>query len=111
MKLKFVLLTAALMTASTQNALADRIDGTWCSPDGKSVSIDGRNVVTSRGNAVDANYNRHHIDYIIPAGEPDEGGVFRADQLNDNQISVVLIGAGGGSKSNPEIWTPCKPVS
>jgi hypothetical protein len=111
MKLKFVLLTAALITASTQNALADRIDGTWCSPDGKSVSIDGCNVVTSRGNAVDANYNRHHIDYIVPAGEPDEGSLFRADQLNDNQISVVLISADGGSKGNPEIWTPCKPVS
>lgn len=111
MKLKFTILTAALICASTQAALADRIDGTWCSPEGKSVSIDGPSVVTSHGNAVDANYNRHHIDYIIPAGEPDEGGIFRADQLNDNQIQVVLIEATGEPKHNAEIWTPCKPIS
>jgi hypothetical protein len=111
MKLKSALLAAALICASTQAALADRIDGTWCSPEGRSVSIDGPNVVTSRGNAVNANYNRHHIDYAIPAGEPDEGGTFRADQLNDNQIQVVLIGASGEPKGDAEIWTPCKPVS
>lgn len=111
MRLKFGLLTAALICASTQTALADRIDGTWCSTDGKSVSVDGPRVVTSRGNEVEANYNRHHIDYVIPAGEPDEGSIFRADQLNDNQIQVILIDAGGKPKGDVEIWTPCKPVS
>jgi hypothetical protein len=111
MKAKLGILTAVVLFTSTQAALADRIDGTWCSPDGKSVSVDGPNVVTSRGNAIFANYNRHHIDYIIPAGEPDEGSQFRADQLNDNQIRVVLIGAGGEPKGEVEIWTPCKPVS
>ena len=111
MRLKFALLTAALICVSTQAALADRIDGTWCSTDGKSVSVDGPRVVTSRGNAVNANYDRHHIDYVIPAGEPDEGGIFQADQLNDNQIRVILIGADGKPKSEAEIWTPCKPVS
>jgi hypothetical protein len=111
MKLKLVLVTAAFISASKQAAVADRIDGTWCSPEGKSVSIVGPNVVTSRGTAVDANYNRHHIDYAIPAGEPDEGGTFRADQLNDNQIRVVLTGADGEPKGEAQIWTPCKPVS
>ncbi|MBX2805063.1 MAG: hypothetical protein KTR19_03730 [Hyphomicrobiales bacterium] len=75
------------------------------------MTINGRNVVTSRGTAVDANYDRHHIDFIVPAGEPDEGGQFRADQLNDNQIRVILIEANGKQKGEPEIWTPCKPVS
>ncbi|HKJ62034.1 MAG TPA: hypothetical protein VKA94_08565 [Hyphomicrobiales bacterium] len=111
MKLRFVILAAIMTCASTQAALADRIDGTWCSPDGKSVSVDGPRVTTSHGNAVDANYNRHHIDYTIPAGEPDEGDQFRADQLNDNQIMVVLFGAGGEPKGEAEIWTQCKPVS
>lgn len=100
---------AALML-STNAALADQINGIWCSPNGKSVSIDGPNVTTSSGNAVDANYNRHHIDYEIPSGELDAGSRFRADQLNDNQIQVVIVAAGGAA-GEPEIWTPCRPVS
>ncbi len=111
MRVMHAILAAPILLLSTQAALADRIDGNWCSAEGKSISVDGPRVTTARGTPVDANYNRHHVDYIIPTGEPDEGNHFQADQLNDDQIRVVIVRLPGGDAKPAEIWTPCKPVS
>ena len=109
--MKLILLALGMLTLSATAVLADQIDGNWCSPDGKSVSIDGPRVTTIGGASVTANYNRHHIDYVIPAGEPNEGASFQADQLNHNEIRVVIVGPSSGQIGEIEIWRPCKPIS
>jgi hypothetical protein len=111
MYLKHALLVISMLTLSANTVLADQIDGNWCSRDGRSISIDGPDVTTSRGIAVKAAYNRHHINFVIPSGEPNEGGSFQADQLNDNEIRVIIVRQSGGPVGEAEIWTPCKPVS
>ena len=90
-----------------QPALADQIDGKWCSPEGERIEIAFSDVTTPAGNSVTANYDRHHIDYVIPEGETQEGKIFSADQLNYQQIRVTVIGA--NNQSLPEIWTKCPP--
>lgn len=92
-------------------AYGDQIDGRWCSPKGLSIEVDGAKVTTPGGNTVVANYDRHHIDYEIPVGEPNAGGRFSADQLNDEEISVTILSKSGEATGNAEIWTPCKPIS
>lgn len=109
--LKISVVFAGASLASSGQALADKIDGTWCSPRGASVSVDRSTVITPGGNTVTANYDRHHVDFEIPAGEPDGGKRFSADQLNDDQIRVVILDPSGASATPSEIWTPCARVS
>lgn len=101
----------AMLAASTISAMADQIDGTWCSPSGQTLSIDGTNVVTPGGNSVVAQYDRHHIVYQIPDGEKGAGNRFAADQLNDEQIRVTISNESVPETGTPEIWTPCKQIS
>jgi hypothetical protein len=54
-------------------ARADAIDGNWCSPDGKFLSIEGPRIVTSGGTTTQGNYDRHHFHYVIPASDPGAG--------------------------------------
>lgn len=111
MHFKRSVLAMVLLIGSTANALADKIDGTWCSPSGKSISIEGVRVTTPSGRTVIARYNRHHIDYEIPEGEPNAGDLFTADQLNEQQVRVSVVGEGKSDTDAPEIWTPCKQIS
>ncbi|MGI9387039.1 MAG: hypothetical protein ACR2OX_06380 [Methyloligellaceae bacterium] len=111
MVIKVAALVVILLIAFAPSALADIIDGTWCSPLGKTISIDGPSVVTPGGNTVVARYDRHHIDYVIPAGEPNAGDRLAADQLNEEQIRVSVVSDAKSSTVAPEIWTPCKPIS
>lgn len=111
MKAYPLLAATVILIAATQPALADRIDGNWCSPKGQSISVDGPKVITPGGNAVTANYDRHHVDFEIPKGEKNSGDRFSADQLNDDEISVSIIPASGEGSSKAVIWMPCKPIS
>ena len=106
----FIAVSAVLVQINF--AHADQIDGKWCSLDGKSLNVNFTDVTTPGGNKVKANYNRHHIDFIIPAGEEDEGSKFGADQMNDNQIRVTITEADGESRP-PNIWAAqkCKDVT
>jgi hypothetical protein len=91
-------------------ARADQINGTWCAPGGgKSIRVEDASVISPGGKTVTANVVRHHVDFVIPPGEPDAGATFYADQLSDEQIRVTIKSKAGVTA--PEIWTPCKPVS
>ena len=108
--LKICVLTTALIGAMIRPVFADQINGNWCSPSGQTLSINGADVITPAGNHVSANHDRHHIDYLIPAGEPNAGKQFSADQLSDEEISVKIVNGKAPAESKSEIWTPCKPT-
>lgn len=111
MPFRLSVLAIILLVASTATAFADKIDGTWCSPSGKSISIDGPRVITPSGKTVAARYDRHHIDYEIPDGEPNAGDRLTADQLNEEQIRVSVVSKAKSETGASEIWTPCKQIS
>ena len=102
---------ATLWLVSCSAALADQIDGTWCSPSGLSMTIDGQNVVTPAGKALTGRYSRHNFDYEIPAGEPHAGGRVFAEQLNDQEIRVTVIKKVQNEPGAHETWTRCEVVS
>ncbi len=108
--LKICVLTTALIGAMNRPVYADQINGNWCSPSGQTLSINGADVITPAGNQVNANHERHHIDYQIPASEPNAGDRFTADQLSDDEISVKIIKGKPPIEGKSEIWTACKPT-
>ncbi len=55
-------------------ALADAIDGDWCSPDNKlRLSIKGADIVTPGGSHIQGDYTRHAFSYVVPGSEPGAG--------------------------------------
>ena len=107
MPLRTIGYSVVALIGMTSSAFADVITGEWCEPGGGARILVVKNYddVTFVGKAVKANVDRHHVDFVIPAGEKDAGTRFDADQLSDEQIKVT-IGADAAV-----IWTPCKPIS
>lgn len=97
------LATLALL-AGAQGARADAIDGNWCAPDGRVLSIEGPQIVTPRGSAISGDYARHFFAYTVPAGEPDAGARVDMTLLDE---TTVRLDAGKG----PEIWRRCDVTS
>ena len=110
MRLIQLVCAAALVALAALPVRADEITGTWCAPGGgKSIKVEDPIVISPGGKQVRANLTRHHLDFVIPAGEANAGATFNADQLSDEAIRVTIISKSGTSA--PEIWTPCKPIS
>ncbi len=78
----------AIITLAPFTAWADRIDGHWCHKDGRSLSIDGPEIVTPGGNTLRGLYDRHGFEYIVPAGEPGAGDKVVMVQRDDYLIFV-----------------------
>jgi len=106
-----LVLIAVVLVATTTIAAADQIDGTWCSPAGNSMTIEGSRVVTPGGQVITGRYNRHHVDYEVPKGETNAGSRVSAEQLNDDEIRVIVLGEDPSANQPSEIWTKCQVTS
>lgn len=88
-------------------ALADAIDGDWCSPGGKHIKIDGPKLVTPAGAKIEGNYTRHAFSWVAPASEPDGGKTIYMVLLNDENAEVRI----GSPVAKPERWKRCQHIS
>src|SRR4030088_1098568 len=68
-----LILAAVLWLAAPTTALADAIDGNWCSAEGQHMTINGDDITTPGGKQIKGNYDRHAFDYVVPAGEAGTG--------------------------------------
>ena len=87
-------------------ARADAIDGNWCAPDGRVMSIDGPAIVTPGGSQITGNYSRHAFSYVVPPGESEAGATVLMILLNEE---TVRIAPGNGAPE--EIWHRCDVTS
>lgn len=101
-----VLIAGILFPAA---ALADRIDGDWCSPDGKRLHIDGPAITIPSGADIIGDYGRHSFRYEGPEGDPEAGQVIEMRQLSDE--AMLLVRVVGGVSSEPVRWSRCQAVS
>ena len=93
---------AAILAVPAASALADRIDGDWCSPgDARSLSIEGPSITTPGGNRITGVYDRHAFAYVVPEGEADAGAPIAMQQLSEEAMRLSVDG--GPS----EIWHRC----
>ncbi len=83
---------------------ADAIDGEWCLPSGRHMSIEGERFVTPGGKHMTGDYDRHAFSYTVPAGEPGAGSVISMSQLDEEHIDVR---PDGGADSTAKVWKRC----
>jgi len=102
---KRVLIAGALIFAASP-ALADQIDGEWCSTtEVAHFSIAGPLIVTPAGTQTTGDYTRHAFSYVVPEGDPGAGETIVMRQLNDEEILVAVAGG------DPVLWRRCEVIS
>jgi hypothetical protein len=101
-KLAAVVVAVAVLTPGV--ALADAIDGDWCSPDNKlRLSIAGPDIVTPGGHRIKGDYDRHAFSYVVPPQEPGAG----------KKAEMVLMGEyamqfkAGPVVAADQVWKRC----
>jgi len=93
--------------SSLQPALADVIDGQWCSADGRRLSITGPTIVTPGGTRMEGAYTRHSFVYVAPAGEFASGQEVQMRLLNETTVQVRI----GSLESPAQTWHRCLPTT
>ena len=102
-----VVAIAGLVWAGTA-ANADAIDGSWCHPDGRRLSIRGPEIVTPGNSRISGNYDRHHFTYTVPASEPAAGQTIYMVLLSE-YLMHSRIGA-PDANIKPDVWNRCAPT-
>lgn len=98
---------AAACLAAPPPALADAIDGAWCSPDGKHLKIAGRKITTPGGVLLDGDYSRHAFSWVAPAAEPGGGDTIYMQLMNQTTALVRQ----GTPVAQPITWKRCEATS
>ncbi len=96
----------AIFTAPSP-ALADAIDGAWCSPEGKHLKIAGRKITTPGGALLDGDYSRHAFSWVAPASEPGGGDTIYMQLMNETTALVRQ----GTPVAQPSTWKRCEATS
>jgi len=102
-----IALLAAVLFAlfASGAARADAIDGTWCSPDGRVVSIEGPQITTPGRHKVTGIYGRHTFSYVVPDGENPAGATVEMLLLNEDTVEVKA------TDREIETWRRCEVIS
>lgn len=98
------------LCVGTAPALADKIDGDWCSADGQRLHIDGPRIITPGGTAMAGLYERHFFSYTVPVPEKHAGSRIQMSQ-QDEETMFLRRETGGGSIGKVETWRRCEATS
>lgn len=96
----------ALLFSATP-AIADQIDGEWCSEDGKHLTINGPKIRIPSGKLIIGDYDRHGFIYTGPEGDPEAGQKIRMVQQNHEHMKLYRSTA----PKSAEDWRRCQVVS
>lgn len=101
--------TVAAVLSMTCVALADRIDGNWCSATGKHLRIEGARITIPSGAEITGQYDRHAFRYNGPEGDPEAGQTIEMRQLSEEEM--LLQRTVGGQTQPIENWRRCQAIS
>jgi hypothetical protein len=99
------MIVSGLLLGSVNPARADAIDGNWCHPDGRRLTIRGRDIVTPGGMRMQGDYTRHSFAYVVPSGEPGPGETVSMILLSE----YLMHSRQGGSDAPVQAWNRCPP--
>jgi hypothetical protein len=89
---------------------ADVIDGHWCFPDGKRISIQGPDIVTPGGSHIQGDYARHFFTYVAPQADPDAGQTVSMTLINEDTVQLRIGTAPSYASDGPmQVWHRCGP--
>ena len=107
--IKSAFLAAAAMALACP-ALADVIDGNWCTRDGKQfLTIDGPKMVTPGGKSIIGDYDRHSFIYVVPPAETGAGNLVLLTLINEQTMFSQAGDSQQTARSAPRLeWNRCQ---
>ncbi len=87
-KFGLLLMSGLAIALGPSSALADKIDGEWCAPDGRRLAIAGPAITTPGGARITGNYSRHHFSYVVPKAEVDAGVTVEMSLRSEEEVLV-----------------------
>jgi hypothetical protein len=101
-----------IVFASGMAALADSIDGTWCSErDHRQMTIAGPHATLPGGRQIIGEYSRHRFSFTIPMPDADAGKLMSLRLMGELSMVSVVASADGTMPSEPEHWKRCELTS
>ena len=101
-KFGLLLMCAPAVAFGSWPALADKIDGEWCAPDGRRLAIAGPAITTPGGARITGNYSRHHFSYVVPKAEADAGQTVEMSLRSEEEVLVLPR-----PNAQVEMWHRC----
>jgi hypothetical protein len=103
-------LLASVALVASLPAVADVIDGEWCGPGGRHLSINGPLLVAPGGSRIDGSYTRHSFEYVAPPAEPDSGQTVLMRLVNEETVHLRrAVDSMGAMQAAVEVWKRCVP--
>lgn len=84
-------------------AHADAIDGNWCGPKARRITIEGPAGIYTGGHRLEGRYTRHSYSFAIPQGAPEAGAIVDMVLQGENRASVRI------DNGPAEVWQRCSP--
>lgn len=99
----------AALVLLTVPAIADSIDGDWCSPDGAHLRIEGPSITLGAGQSIMGKYDRHAFSYIAPQGDPESGKEIVFILRSETEMRRVRDPM--AMPEHADIWRRCETIS
>jgi hypothetical protein len=99
----------AMTAAGICPALADAIDGDWCSINGGHLRIDGPRIELAPGQILEGVYNRHAFSYVAPANDPEAGTEIQFVLRSEEEMRRVR--QPDAKPEHEDIWRRCSATS
>jgi hypothetical protein len=110
MRQSFLLAAAAACSLASFPVLADVIDGEWCSPDGRHLTIKGPELVTPTGKRISGDYGRHSFLYVVPPADPGSGETVAMRLVNEETVHLRQgRDAAAAAQAPVQVWKRCSP--
>ena len=103
--MKFLCL-GLLMLASL--AVASSVDGSWCAPDGRRLSVDGTAVVTPGGQRTTGRYSLRAFTFVLPAGEWQAGASLWLERKGGDGLRVSTLRPAHQGPPPHDLWRRCR---
>lgn len=104
------LLSLALSSAAAV-AEADSLDGRWCSPDGRRITVTGLAVITPGGREVIGRYSQKAFAFVMPEREWDGGKTFWMELKTSNSARVSVQSPHHEGPPPHDLWRRCSDIS
>lgn len=99
---------SAVVSIPPTAARADVIDGNWCGPNNRTMTIDGPQIMTPGGSRIRGDYGRHGFSYVVPEPESGAGSTIVMVLLDEHTVHLRVRARGAQSAEGPvQIWKRC----
>ena len=98
---------AFLLIIAAAAAAAGGLDGIWCSPDGRRITVDGLDVITPGGQRTTGVYGKQVFSFPVPENEPDAGAVIWMKLVDGNTARVSTVSKQQSEPPPHGLWRRC----